>query len=214
MAHPPHRRTADCAQLRPAAIRGGLRFALVRLRENTESVALYRGEHAEKAALRNRFGAIVANWWAIMKRQKRLTWFTSGYNQAAVVFPVLAAAPRYFSGAMQLGGLMQTAQAFGQVQGALSWFVAAYATLAQWKATVDRLTGFQAAIVAAKTRAAAPGITRVSHAADSVDLREVTVSLPDGERLVCNIDVSLRPGERWLITGSTGTGKSTLVRAI
>src|SRR5439155_4326283 len=98
--------------------------------------------------------------------------------------------------------------------GALSWFVAAYATLAQWKATVDRLTGFQAAIVAAKTRAAAPGITRVSHPADSVDLLEVTVSLPDGERLVCNIDVSLRPGERWLITGSTGTGKSTLVRAI
>src|SRR5439155_24631106 len=93
--------------------------------------------------------------------------------------------------------------------GALSWFVAAYATLAQWKATVDRLTGFQAAIVAAKTRAAAPGITRVSHPADSVDLREVTVSLPDGQRLVCNIDVSLRPGERWLITGSTGTGKST-----
>ncbi len=190
------------------------RFALVRLRENTEPVALYRGEDAEKTALRNRFGAIVANWWAIMKRQKRLTWFTSGYNQAAVVFPVLAAAPRYFSGAMQLGGLMQTAQAFGQVQSALSWFVAAYATLAQWKATVDRLTGFHAAIIAAKTRAPALGITRISHTADSVDLREVTVSLPDGERLVCNIDVSLRPGERWLIAGPTGTGKSTLVRAI
>ncbi|HYT95695.1 MAG TPA: ABC transporter ATP-binding protein/permease [Casimicrobiaceae bacterium] len=190
------------------------RFALVRLRENTEPVALYRGEDAEKTALRNRFGAIVANWWAIMKRQKRLTWFTSGYNQAAVVFPVLAAAPRYFSGAVQLGGLMQTAQAFGQVQSALSWFVAAYATLAQWKATVDRLTGFHAAIIAAKTRAPALGITRISHTADSVDLREVTVSLPDGERLVCNIDVSLRPGERWLIAGPTGTGKSTLVRAI
>jgi putative ATP-binding cassette transporter len=190
------------------------RFALVRLRENTESVALYRGEDAEKAALRNRFGTIVANWWAIMKRQKRLTWFTSGYNQAAVVFPVLAAAPRYFAGTMQLGGLMQTAQAFGQVQGALSWFVAAYATLAQWKATVDRLTGFHAAIVTVKIRAAAPGISRVSHTGDTVDLRHVTVSLPDGMPLVCNIDVSLRPGDRWLITGRSGTGKSTLVRAI
>src|SRR5438105_4957182 len=168
------------------------RFALVRLRENTEPVALYRGEQTEKAALQGRFGAIVANWWAIMRRQKRLTWFTSGYKQAAVVFPVLAAAPRYFSGAMQLGGLMQTAQAFGQVQSALSWFVAAYATLAQWKATVDRLSGFQAAIVTAKMPGAAAGIMRVSHAADS-DLRDVTVSLPDGERLVCNIDVSLRP---------------------
>src|SRR5207248_2653901 len=88
------------------------------------------------------------------------------------------------------------------------------AMLAQWKATVDRLTGFQAAIATANTRAAAPGITRVSHATVSVDLRDVTVSLPDGEHLLCNIDVSLRPHERWLITGPTGTGKSTLLRAI
>jgi putative ATP-binding cassette transporter len=190
------------------------RFALVRLRENTEPIALYGGEDAEKAGLHSRFGAIVGNWWAIMKRQKRLTWFTSGYNQAAVVFPVLAAAPRYFSGAMQLGGLMQTAQAFGQVQSALSWFVVSYTTLAEYKATIDRLTGFREAIVAAKTRAAAPGIARVTHAAKRVELRDVTVSLPDGDRLVCDIDISLRAGERWLITGPSGTGKSTLVRAI
>ena len=190
------------------------RFALVRLRENTEPIALYRGEDAEKAGLRGRFGAIVGNWWAIMKRQKRLTWFTSGYNQAAVVFPMLAAAPRYFSGAMQLGGLMQTAQAFGQVQSALSWFVVSYTTLAEYKATIDRLSGFRKAIVAAKTRAVAPGITRVTHAAEHVELRDVTVSLPDGDRLVCDIDMSLRRGERWLITGPSGTGKSTLLRAI
>jgi putative ATP-binding cassette transporter len=93
------------------------RFSLVRLRENTEGVALYGGERAEAASLRERFGGVVANWWAIMKRQKRLTWFTAGYNQAAIVFPMLAAAPRYFAGAIQLGGLMQTANAFGQVQG-------------------------------------------------------------------------------------------------
>src|SRR5206468_3393462 len=177
-------------------------------------VALYRGEHEETTGLRERFGAIVANWWEIMKRQKRLTWFTSGYTQAAVVFPVLAAAPRYFSGAMQLGGLMQTAQAFGQVQGALSWFVGIYAALAQWKATVDRLSGFAGAIIEARTRAAAPGIRRVPHAADSVDLRHVTVALPGDERLVCDVDVSVHAGESWLITGASGTGKSTLVRAI
>jgi vitamin B12/bleomycin/antimicrobial peptide transport system ATP-binding/permease protein len=86
--------------------------------------------------------------------------------------------------------------------------------LAQFRATIDRLTGFHAAIVAAKTRAAAPGITRVSHAGNSVELRHVSVALPGGERLLRDIDMSLRPRERWLITGPTGTGKSTLVRAI
>ncbi|HEX4583754.1 MAG TPA: ABC transporter ATP-binding protein/permease [Burkholderiaceae bacterium] len=190
------------------------RFALVRLRENAEPIALYRGEEAETAALRGRFGQIAANWWAIMKRQKRLTWFTSGYNQVAVVFPVLAAAPRYFSGAMQLGGLMQTAQAFGQVQGALSWFVGAYAALAQWKATVDRLNGFTAAIVDARAHAADAGLRRVPHAARSIDLRHVAVALPDGTPLVADLDVSVRAGESWLIKGASGTGKSTLVRAI
>lgn len=190
------------------------RFALVRLRENAEPIALYCGEDAEKAALRRRFGAIVANWWAIMKRQKRLTWFSSGYNQAAVVFPVLAAAPRYFSGALQLGGLMQTAQAFGQVQGALSWFVGAYATLAQWKATVDRLAGFRAAMAAARAHAVAPGIRRMPHTGAGIALRQVTIALPDGRPLVCDVDLSLRPGDRCLITGPSGTGKSTLLRAI
>ncbi len=164
------------------------RFSLVRLRENTEAVALYRGEHEEATGLRERFGAIVANWWAIMKRQKRLTWFTSGYTQAAVVFPVLAAAPRYFAGAIQLGGLMQTAQAFGQVQGALSWFVAAYASLAQWKATIDRLTSFRAAIASAKARSAVPGIAHVTNDDARLALRDLALSLPGGERLIVGVD--------------------------
>ncbi|HET9762490.1 MAG TPA: SbmA/BacA-like family transporter, partial [Casimicrobiaceae bacterium] len=91
------------------------RFSLARLRENTEAVALYRGEREETRSLNERFRSIVGNWWSIMRRQKRLTWFTAGYNQAAVVFPVLAAAPRYFAGTIQLGALMQTIYAFGQV---------------------------------------------------------------------------------------------------
>ena len=136
------------------------RFSLARLRENTEAVALYRGEREETRTLSERFRSIVGNWWAIMKRQKRLTWFTAGYNQAAVVFPVLAAAPRYFAGAIQLGALMQTIYAFGQVQSALSWFVTAYTQLAQWKATTDRLTGFRAAIRATEIHAAAPTVER------------------------------------------------------
>ena len=190
------------------------RFSLVRLRENTEAIALYGGEREEAESLRDRFRAIVSNWWAIMKRQKRLTWFTSGYAQAAVVFPVLAAAPRYFAGAIQLGGLMQTAQAFGQVQGALSWFVGAYSAIAEWKATTDRLTGFHEAIGKAKGQATASLITRTSQDEAVIAVRDLALCRPDGEPLLSGVRFSLRPGEWLLITGPSGKGKSTLLRAL
>ena len=190
------------------------RFSLARLRENTEAVALYGGEREETRSLHERFASIVGNWWRIMRRQKRLTWFTAGYTQAAVVFPVLAAAPRYFSGAVQLGALMQTIYAFGQVQTALSWFVTAYTQLAQWKATTDRLTGFTLAMREAKTREPAPRIDRTAGPRGVLALRDLQLDLPDGTRLTGCITAEIRPGERWLITGPTGTGKSTLLRAI
>ncbi len=123
------------------------RFNLVRFRENTEGVALYRGEPGELAGFRERFGHVVGNWWALMKRQKILNFFTIGYSQIAVIFPFLVGAPRYFSGAIPLGGLIQISNAFGQVQGSLSWFINAYPTFASWKATVDRLTGFHVAVM-------------------------------------------------------------------
>jgi len=190
------------------------RFGLVRLRENAEAVALHRGEPEETRSLRERFGSIVTNWWSIMKRQKRLTWFTAGYSQAAIVFPVLAAAPRYFSGAVELGALMQTIYAFGQVQTALSWFVTAYTQLAQWKATTDRLTGFRAAIEVAKARAGASRIERTTNRDPALAIRDLQLTLPDGEALMYSIDLDVGRGERWLVTGPTGTGKSTLLRAI
>ncbi len=190
------------------------RFSLVRLRENTEGIALYHGEREEKRSLGDRFGHIVRNWWAIMKRQKRLTWFTAGYSQAAIVFPVIAAAPRYFSGAIQLGALMQTIQAFGQVQGALSWFVTAYTQLAQWKATTDRLTGFRAAMRTAQTRAAAARIVWARTGQAGLTLRDLRLELPGGAPLLKGINLEVKPGEAWLVTGPTGAGKSTLLRAI
>src|SRR2546430_9023927 len=117
------------------------RFNLVRFRENVEGVALYAGEADEGRTFRERFAHVVGNWWGIMRQQKRLTWFTAGYNQAAIIFPFVVAAPRFFRGEIPLGGLVQTALAFGQVQQSLSFIVNAYADIAQWRAVVNRLPG-------------------------------------------------------------------------
>src|SRR4029453_9846151 len=119
------------------------RFSLVRFRENTEGVALYRGEPDELRAFRQRFEDVVANWWGIMRRQKRMTYFTSGYGLGAWIVPSIVAAPRYFRGELGLGGLMQTSQAFQQVQDALSFFVQSYKEIAAWRAVVERLAGFE-----------------------------------------------------------------------
>src|SRR5208283_4490182 len=108
------------------------RFNMMRIRENSESVALYGGERQERVHLRERFRLLLENFWSIMRRQKRLSWLTNTYNQAAVVFPLLMAAPRFFAGQMDLGGLMQTVSAFGAVQDALSYLINSYTTIARW----------------------------------------------------------------------------------
>jgi vitamin B12/bleomycin/antimicrobial peptide transport system ATP-binding/permease protein len=192
------------------------RFNLVRFRENTEGVALYRGEEDELRGFRTRFASVVDNWWAIMKRQKLLTFFTVGYNQAAVVFPFVVGAPRYFSGAIQLGGLVQISNAFGQVQGALSWFIGAYTDFAGWKATVDRLSGFRKAIVSTQeeSRAGTGPVVAADPAIDDLVLRNLELGLPTGRVLVSGINARIESGERVLIKGPSGSGKSTLFRAI
>lgn len=134
------------------------RFNLVRVRESSEQIALLNGERAERDGLLLRFGNVVANWMAIMSRQKKLTFLTAGYRQAAVVFPYIMVSPAYFAGVVQLGGLMQTANAFGQVQDALSVFVNIYRSLAEWRAVVERLAGFDQSIVAARAAASTPPV--------------------------------------------------------
>lgn len=192
-----------------------LRFSMVRLRENAEGVALYRGEQDERRNLLARFGKVWENWWQLMKYQKRLIWFTSAYEQVATIFPILVAAPRYFSGALQLGGLMQTASAFGRVQDALSWFITAYTDLAHWKASVDRLTTFHGAIVAAERDAqAGSGITIITGVPARVSTRDLELGLPDGRVLLANVTTTVHAGEHLLVTGPSGSGKSTLFRAI
>ena len=118
------------------------RFRMIRIRENAEGVALSGGEADEELQLKAAFGNIWRTWWRLMKAQRRLTFFSAGYGQAATIFPIIVAAPRYFAGGLTLGGLTQTALAFGQVQSSLSWFVDAYPRIAQWTASVNRLTGF------------------------------------------------------------------------
>ena len=190
------------------------RFNLVRVRENAEAIGLYGGEQQETKGLSGRFGHVVANWWGIMRRQKRLTWFSSGYAQAAIIFPFLVAAPRYFSGGIQLGGLMQTVSAFAQVQTALSWFVNAYTRLAQWKATVDRLTGFSAALIDLEEHRA-QGLARTTGPAEAgLSLTDVSLRLPDGERLLDGATLAVPSGGRVMLAGPAGCGKSTLFRAM
>ena len=134
-------------------VEADFRFSLVRLRENAEGVALYRGEAGELANFRARFASVISVWWTKMLKQKQLGWFQSFYGQVAIIFPFVVASPRFFSGAMPLGGIFQIASAFGQVQGALSWFINAYGSYANWKATVDRLTSFSEALQRAREEA-------------------------------------------------------------
>ena len=191
------------------------RFGLVRFRENVDSVALYRGEADELRGFRERFGAVAANWWAIMRQQKRLTWLTAGYTQVAVVFPFVVAAPRYFRGEIPLGGLVQTATAFGQVQDSLSFIVSSYTDIAEWRAVVERLAGFERALARVRVGAATTtGIARADGDARRLTVEAVDVDRPDGQPLIARVNVSLDRGDTVLLSGPSGAGKSTLVRAV
>jgi len=192
------------------------RFNLVRTRENSEQIAALRGEAAERERHSDRFARVVANWIALIKRQKRLNFFTQSYSQASVIFPYLMVSPVYFSGAMQLGGLMQTASAFNSVQTALSYFVTAYQSIAQYRAVVTRLTGFEDAIVAGRDVALTPPMVEVLPRDNSnvISIDQLSVRLPNRQPLVNAEHMVLSPGERALVTGPSGAGKSTLFRAI
>ena len=201
---------------RQESFEADFRFNLVRVRENSEQIALLQGESAERQRLSQRFGRIVENWYAIMSRTKRLTGFTRSYSQAAVIFPYILVAPAYFADKIQLGGMMQTASAFSSVQTALSFFVDVYRKLAEWRAIVARLDGFETAIASAATLATSAGSIDIvsSTGSDEIDLRQLLVRLPNGTPLVSADGFSIRGNERTLVTGPSGAGKSTLFRAI
>lgn len=195
-------------------VEADFRFSLVRLRENSEGIALYRGEAEELGGLRGRFAAVITNWWQIMYKRKQLGWFTSFYHQLAIIFPYIVVSPRFFSGQIPLGAIFQTASAFGQVQGSLSWFINAYTAFAQWKATVDRLIGFVNSLERVRVEADRLDGDRVEGSAPSLVLEDLAIALPRGEPLLAPTKLELKPGENVLVTGPSGAGKSTFFRAL
>ncbi|MFT8242502.1 ABC transporter ATP-binding protein/permease [Roseomonas sp. BN140053] len=189
------------------------RYALIRVRENAEGIALHHGEATEERGLGQRFAVLVANWRQLMTVTKRLTFFTAGFGQVASIFPIVIAAPAFFAGRIPLGSLIQTSSAFGQVQGSLSWFVDNYTTLAEWRATVARLTGFRTAVAAAEA-AEHGGPQVVAGPVPELQASGLELDLPDGRRLLADASLGVAPGEAVLITGASGSGKSTLFRAL
>ncbi len=191
------------------------RFRMIRIRENAESVAFYGGEADEEEQLKMSFGGIWRAWFRLMNTQMRLTFFTAGYSQSAIIFPILVAAPRYFSGAIQLGGLTQTSFAFGQVQSALSWFVTVYPDIAQWSASVNRLMGFGEALIEAKRLPASRADIQVSRTpAPDLSVESMTLRLPDERAILDHVSLRIQAGDRVVVSGPSGAGKSTLFRAL
>lgn len=186
------------------------RYALMRLREYAENVAFYQGAAIERDTLLGRFMALIRNVWALVYRNLKFDGFNLAVSQVAVVFPFILQAPRFFSGAIKLGDVMQTSQAFGQVQDSLSFFRESYDTFAQYRATLDRLTGFLDANAEAR---ALPHVQRVNQA-DALEIRGMQVMRPDGHALLKDFDLRLHPGDSLLIKGPSGCGKTTLLRAV
>jgi putative ATP-binding cassette transporter len=186
------------------------RHHLMRVREYSEAIALDRGGRVERLSLQERFAQVLDNFMRLLRVQKRYTWFNSGYGQAAVVFPMLVASPRYFSGAIQLGELMQISSAFGQVQESLSWFISNYSRLASWQATTLRLTSFQDQMLAIEVN----DFAQPQAGINALHTTPLTISLPNGDVLLADTSLNAAAGDTVLIRGPSGCGKSTLLRVL
>ena len=186
------------------------RYALMRLREYAENVAFYQGSAIERDTLLGRFAALISNVWAMVYRSLKFDGFNLAVSQVAVVFPFILRAPRFFSGAIKLGDVMQTSQAFGQVQDSLSFFRESYDAFAQYRATLDRLTGF---LDANRQARELPHVERIDQA-QALDIRDMQVMRPDGHHLLKDFNLGLTPGQSLLIKGPSGCGKTTLLRAL
>ena len=191
------------------------RFAMARIRENSEQIALLGGERAEQAALDERYTSILANVYAVVRQQKWLGFFTGAFGNFSIVFPFLLLAPAYFFGKATLGALMQTNSAFGSVQDGLTWFIDAYVSLANYRAIVQRLVGFEEVMHKTTVMSAEkPHIETGLTDGDAFAAEGLIVSLPATRQPIAAVSgFALQAGDRVLLSGRSGSGKTTLMRA-
>ena len=190
------------------------RYGLTRFRDNAEAVALSRGEAVERRVALDRFADVIRNWWALIRAQRTLTLVTGGIGQANNVVPVLVAAPAYFAGAITLGTIIQIRIAYGQVSGALGWFVFAYQEIARWRANVARLSTLSEMMNDTERQFAASPLAVVPASDGALGLRNLRLEEPNGRVLVADATARIEPGARLAITGPSGTGKTLMLRAI
>src|SRR3990167_7461177 len=191
------------------------RFAAIDLRSHAEHIALYEGEEHQKGILNRLFGSVLQNWYAIILRQKKLLWFTAGYNQIAVLLPLLVALPNYFGKVFRLGGLMQSLRAFTQIQDALSFFVNSYSQIAEWRAITQRLITFLNHMQTVDEQAKQQNrLVFHSGLEKKIEVKHLDIATPDLKPLLQQINEALLHGHHYLIKGSSGIGKSTFLRTI
>lgn len=186
------------------------RYGLVRVRDNSENVAFYRGEPVERVGLLTRFSAVIANYWRIVFRSLKFQGWNLGVTQASVIFPYVIQAPRFFSQQITLGDVNQTAQAFGQVHDSLSFFRNAYDDFAAYRAVLNRLTGLLDVNEQAR---ALPGPDTEGRTS-GLGIRDLDITLPDGRPLLTDLDLDLDAGASLLVKGPSGSGKTTLLRTL
>ena len=192
-----------------------LRFALVRVSESAESIALFHGEQDERRQLEGNLDRVIVTMRGLSSALSKLTWITSGYGWVAIVVPIIVASPGYFSGSLTMGGLMMVVGAFNQVQGSLRWFVDQFPSIADWRATLHRVSAFKAAVDQVdRIDDAVERISLMPHPKGTLAFDGVSVLLSDGRVVIQEATVEIGHGERVLIVGESGAGKSTLFRAL
>ena len=194
-----------------SGLEADFRYGMIRVRDNAETVAFYRGERQEMVNLDARWRDVQDNVWATILRERKLGWFTHSYGQFSIVLPFLLAAPRFFSGAISFGEVMQVTAAFGATAACLNFFINSYGQIAHWKAETRRIGQFRADLDAMQT--VARGAFTVRSEGDALTVRNLTLDLPCNRRLLAGFDATIPAGEAILIKGPSGAGKSTMLRA-
>jgi putative ATP-binding cassette transporter len=191
------------------------RFAINRVWDHTEPVALMRGEPIERGVLDRRFTTLIGNWLRLIRRQTGLTGFIQSYSQISLVFPILVASPAFFAGTIPLGIMMQAALAFQRVDMAFAFFVHTYPRIAEWKASMDRVAQLEAALLDLDHEVEPAGNIGMGADRDGkLEVSDLIVRLPSGAPIASVPEMAVARGECGLISGPSGSGKSSVLRAL